>query len=164
MKILRNPPRGGFFGCDRGRLLGNLLIVWYNWSMKKIFSWFLGMVISLMGFSVLVLPVSAITCPTGSARTSADDLSLCNVPTEVDIDNGDTSLFGKLSTIINVALALIAFVAVAFIIIAGVQFTTSQGDPGKIAKAKHTIMYAVIGLVVALLAFAIVNFVLTNIF
>ena len=40
---------------------------------------------------------------------------------------------------------------------------TSAGDPGKVKKAKDTILYGVIGLVVCVLAFAIVNFVIANI-
>ena len=66
-------------------------------------------------------------------------------------------------SIINVALGLVAVVAVIFIIVGGVQYITSSGDTGKATKARNTILYAVIGLVVALLAFAIVNFVLDSI-
>ena len=54
--------------------------------------------------------------------------------------------------------------AVAFIIFGGFQYTTSAGDPGKVKKAKDTILYGIIGLVVAMLAYAIVNFVLSNVF
>ena len=50
--------------------------------------------------------------------------------------------------------------AVIMIILGGVNYATSQGDPNKVNKAKSTIMYGIIGLVICLLAFAIVNFVL----
>jgi len=73
-------------------------------------------------------------------------------------------LMTTLTTILNVVLGVIGFVAVAMIIIGGLQYTTSAGDTGKVTKAKNTVMYGVIGLIVALLAFAIVNFVLTSIF
>ena len=43
------------------------------------------------------------------------------------------------------------------------MYTTSSGDSAKVKKAKDTIMYGVIGLVIALLAFAIVNFVLSSV-
>ena len=46
------------------------------------------------------------------------------------------------------------------IILGGISYATSQGDPGKVKKGKDTILYGIIGLVVALLAYAIVNFVL----
>ena len=73
-------------------------------------------------------------------------------------------LMSVLTTIINVALGVIGFVAVVMIIMGGVQYTTSSGDAAKVTKAKNTILYGIVGLVVALLAFAIVNFVLGNVF
>ena len=54
---------------------------------------------------------------------------------------------------------LIGGVSAIMIIVGGVQYTTSQGDPGKVKKAKDTIMYGIIGLVIALAAFAIAWFV-----
>ena len=50
------------------------------------------------------------------------------------------------------------------ITVVGVLPFLSNGDAAKLTKAKNTIIYSVIGLVVALLAFAIVNFVLANVF
>jgi hypothetical protein len=46
------------------------------------------------------------------------------------------------------------------IVIGGIKYTTSNGDSSAITSAKNTILYSVVGLVVAILAFAIVNFVL----
>ena len=69
-----------------------------------------------------------------------------------------------INTIINVALGVLGILAVVFIIYGGVMYTTSAGDQAKVKKAKDTIMNGVIGLVVAFLAFAIVNFVLSAIF
>ena len=48
-------------------------------------------------------------------------------------------------------------VAAVFIVVGGFNYMTSAGDAGKVAKAKNTIIYALIGLVVCVLAFAIVN-------
>jgi multisubunit Na+/H+ antiporter MnhB subunit len=67
-----------------------------------------------------------------------------------------------ISTILNVVFGVVGIVAVIMIIIGGVNYTMSQGDSQKIQKAKNTIMYGIIGLVVVLLAFAIVNFVLNG--
>lgn len=66
-------------------------------------------------------------------------------------------------SVINTVLYVLAFIAVIMIIIGGIRYTTSNGDSGSIKSAKDTIMYAVIGLVVAIMAFAIVNFVITNV-
>lgn len=65
--------------------------------------------------------------------------------------------------IINGIVAVLGLVAVVVIIIGGVNYMTSAGDAGKVKKAKDTILYGVIGLVVCVLAFAIVNFVIANI-
>jgi hypothetical protein len=48
------------------------------------------------------------------------------------------------------------------IIFGGIRYVTSTGDSSRVKAAKDTVTYAVIGLIVALLAYAIVNFVLTN--
>ena len=61
-------------------------------------------------------------------------------------------------------IGVIGFIAVAMIVMGGISFATSQGDTSKVAKARNTILYGVVGLVVAILAFAIVNFVLANVF
>lgn len=62
--------------------------------------------------------------------------------------------------IINVAMAVLGVVCVVMLIVGGYNYTMSAGDASKVTKAKNTILYAVIGLVIALLALAIVNFVL----
>lgn len=64
---------------------------------------------------------------------------------------------------LNVIVGILGVVAVVFIVVGGVNYMTSAGDAGKIDKAKKTIIYAVIGLIVSALAFAIVNFVIANI-
>ncbi len=66
--------------------------------------------------------------------------------------------------IINIVIAVLGIVAVLFVVIGAAQYVTSQGDPGKTKKAKDTILYAILGVVLATLAYAIVNFVLANVF
>lgn len=60
--------------------------------------------------------------------------------------------------IINGIILVLGTVAVIFIIYGGVTYMTSLGDPGKIKKARDAILYAVIGLVICVLAYAITNF------
>ena len=62
--------------------------------------------------------------------------------------------------IVNAIIFIIGIVAVVMIILGGISYATSQGDPSKVKKGKDTILYGIIGLIVALLAYAIVNFVL----
>ena len=78
--------------------------------------------------------------------------------------SGDpNALKDNIMTVINWVLGIIGIVCVIVIIIGGVQYMTSTGDPGKVKKAKDTLLYAIIGLVVVILAAAIVNFVIANI-
>ena len=57
-------------------------------------------------------------------------------------------------------ISIMGLVAVAFIVLGGYNYMTSFGDPEKLAKAKKTILYAVIGLIICALAFAIANWVI----
>lgn len=72
---------------------------------------------------------------------------------------GDGSLF---KTITNVLLFLIGAVSVIMLIIGGFRYVLSNGDSTQVTNAKNTIFYAVIGIVVALLAYAIVNFIVSS--
>lgn len=71
------------------------------------------------------------------------------------------------NSIIKMALqifsAIVGVIAVVVIIISGVKYITSGGDSGKTAQAKDTLLYAVIGLVVALLAQVIVQLVINKV-
>lgn len=100
-------------------------------------------------------------CPDGS-KADGGSLADCN-KTLGNAGNNSNDLMETASRLINVVIGVIGFVAVVVIILGGVQYTTSAGDPGKVKKAKDTILYGIIGLVVAILAFAIINFVLSAI-
>ncbi len=67
-----------------------------------------------------------------------------------------------IQTITQLAFGIIGIVAVIYIIIAGLQLVTSGGNPEAAKKARETIIYAVIGLVVCISAEVIVTFFLTN--
>jgi len=72
----------------------------------------------------------------------------------------DEELPNMITSVVNLLLAVLGFVAVLMIIIGGIRYATSNGDASQTKAAKDTVLYAVIGLVVAILAYAIVNFVL----
>lgn len=72
---------------------------------------------------------------------------------------GDEGIF---KTITNVLLFIIGAISVIMLIIGGIRYTTSNGDSTAVTNAKNTILYAVVGIVVALLAYALVNFVISS--
>lgn len=113
----------------------------------------------------MVLPVSAKKlCPDGKTEWTSDYAQDCLKAGNNSVNSEQTNLMGVLNVVINVVLGVVGFVAVAMIIMGGISYTTSQGDAAKTTKARNTILYGVVGLVIALLAFAIVNFVLSNVF
>lgn len=70
---------------------------------------------------------------------------------------------GVANFIINIVIGLLEVGAVVAIIYSGFTYVNSRNDPGKITKAKQIIMYAIIGMLIGALAFAIVNFVIGEI-
>ena len=76
------------------------------------------------------------------------------MPTELVGENG---IFLQIT---NTILYAVGIIAVVMLIWGGVRYIISGGDGKKVTDAKNTILYAILGLVVALLSYAIVNFVL----
>lgn len=71
----------------------------------------------------------------------------------------DETINPVIQNVINLLLWAIGLISVIMIIIGGIRYTMSNGDANMVRAAKDTVMYAVIGLVVAMLAYSIVNFV-----
>ena len=67
---------------------------------------------------------------------------------------------GVFQDITDVLLFIIGAVSVVMLIIGGIRYTISQGDSSAVTSAKNTILYAVIGLVVAILAYAVIHYVI----
>lgn len=103
----------------------------------------------------MAAPVGAIDVLRDSCSAGGNDNAVCKA-------KGDDAMV-TVKNVINMLLFIVGIVAVISIIIGGIMYTTSNGDQGNVKKAKDTIMYAVIGLVVAILAFAIVTFVVASV-
>jgi len=78
--------------------------------------------------------------------------------------NGQTAnLFGStgiFSTITNVLLFLLGAISVIMIIVGGLRYVISGGNSNNVTAAKNTILYAIVGVIIAMLSYAIINFVL----
>ena len=79
-------------------------------------------------------------------------------PEQVSSGDGLTQIIHA----INWAIGMAGVVCVVFIVVGGFGYMTSAGDPAKLQKAKKTIVYAIIGLIIVALSFAITNFVINN--
>lgn len=73
-----------------------------------------------------------------------------------------TGTGGVFTTVVNIALFIIGALSVIMLIYGGIRYTVSGGDSGSVTAAKNTILYAIIGIVVAIFAYAIVNFVIAE--
>lgn len=79
-----------------------------------------------------------------------------------DPGNQPTSIFGNggvFTTVINTMLFIVGILSVVMIIFAGIRYVTAHGDKAQVQAASQTLIYAIVGLVVAILAYAIVNWV-----
>jgi hypothetical protein len=72
---------------------------------------------------------------------------------------GDGGQGGIFKTVTNVLLFLIGAISVIMLIVGGIRYVVSGGDSTAVQNAKNTILYAIVGVVVAILAYAVVNFV-----
>ncbi len=84
-------------------------------------------------------------------------------PESLNIPQGNKITSATVEDIMEVVFGIAGAVALLIIVLAGLRYTTSQGDPSSTAKAKSAIIYALIGLMIALLGFAIVRFVVRNV-
>src|SRR3990167_8668736 len=82
----------------------------------------------------------------------APDSTVCKDAggTQTKSDNSIYGPNGVLTKAINILSIIIGIAAVVVIIIAGIQYMLSTGDPTKVNNSKNTIIYAVVGLVIAL--------------
>ena len=110
-------------------------------------------VIIMLG--VVLVPLSA----TANAVNVFGGCSGGNTAGAICASQGD-SLKKLMGNIVNILIYISGSIAVIVIIIGGIKYVTSGGDSGQMSNAKDTILYAVIGLVVIVMAYAIVNFVL----
>lgn len=125
----------------------------------------------ILGSALLVLGISLLFVPSTSlAKVTIDDANAENhrvacdkksgtVDGDGNCSEGGSDLASIFRTVANIMLFLVGAVAVIMLIVGGFRYVTSNGDQNSVTSAKNTIMYALIGIIVAFLAFAAVNFV-----
>ena len=106
-----------------------------------------------------------------SATSREDFYGVCDDIEDEDVKNlaGCTEASGKNKNVgdlvqrgVNVVISLVGILAVFSIIYGGFTYMTAQSDPAKIKRGKDMVLYAVVALVVAFLAYGIVLFVTKN--
>ena len=108
--------------------------------------------------STTAAPTTPSTTPTSNPPTCGTDSTICN-----PIGGGKVNdLPALIVLIIKYLIALVGMVAVLMIIIGGYQMVTSVGNEETYKKAKHTITYAIVGLVLAVLSYSIAAIIETS--
>ena len=110
---------------------------------------------------ILIIGLLGVFTPAVSA---ANGINICSEENQNSVycqnkDKGEDQVNGIIKTIVEVLLTAVGAISIIMIVIGGILFALSSGDTQKAAKARSTILYAVVGLIVSVFASAIVNFV-----
>lgn len=98
--------------------------------------------------------LAADECDTSSGLSGGMDCAKNDdMPEELTGDNG------IVTTVINTMLFIVGILSVVMIIFAGIRYVTAHGDKGQVESAKNTLIYAIVGLIVSIVAYALVNWV-----
>lgn len=124
-------------------------------------------IIKKISQGLLLVPLMALTVGFAAPAAYAVD---CD-PNDLDVGSGaacaqgnntSDTLFGEESifkSITNILLFLIGAISVIMLIVGGIRYVISGGDQNQVTSAKNTILYAIVGIVVAFLAYAAINFI-----
>ncbi|MBI5254567.1 hypothetical protein HY932_02190 [Candidatus Falkowbacteria bacterium] len=95
----------------------------------------------------------------------AIDLStkLGEAGTEMGVQPGGTELPAKIGAALKVVIGISGIILAILVVYAGVTWMTAGGDPGAVKKAREHIVNGVIGLIICLLAYALTQFIVTQI-
>jgi sorbitol-specific phosphotransferase system component IIC len=110
---------------------------------------------------LLVTTLSIFTAPVSLAfdRTMSEGAESARGVDQAATLFGATGIF---TTISNVMLFIVGAISVIMVIIGGLRYVISGGNSTNITAAKNTILYAIVGLIIAIMAYAIINFVLES--
>lgn len=117
--------------------------------------------------TLLVLAVSALAvgavlfiAPVSVEAFNGTVQSGVNAARGTDVPSALLGDGGVLTTIVNTLLFIIGFLSVIMLIFGGLRYIISGGNAAAVTTAKNTILYAIVGLIIAIFAYAIVNFVI----
>lgn len=118
---------------------------------------------SLRAFALIAIIVAATFAFGSNVSAAGFNMSVADGANAAKGTGQATDLFGQTGTfrtITNVLLYLIGAISVIMLIVGGLRYVVSGGDSTAVQNAKNTILYAVVGIIVAILAYAVVSFVI----
>lgn len=124
--------------------------------MKRFKSIVLSLIVLCNMGAGLMVPAVAYADPKSDACTAIGSDAACGKTTGLQIGNVIKAAVSILSIVVGIA-------AVFMIIISGLKYITSGGDASSVASAKSTLIYSLVGLIIAASAYFLINYVLTNV-
>lgn len=114
-------------------------------------------VLALMSLGVAgILSLSVVSNNAYAQVSSGINAATTNEMKNKQIDGAN----GVIRVISNILIWVVGIVAVIMIVWSGIKYMTAAGDSSKLASAKSSLIYAIVGLIVAIMAYAIVNFIM----
>ena len=121
--------------------------------MKRLPSLMTALVVALgigaLGFATQASAIGTISDGASSARGAQQPINLF----------GNSGVFSQISSVL---LFIVGAIAVIMIVIGGLRYVVSGGDASQVQAAKNTILYSLVGIIIAILAYAAVNFVINS--
>jgi len=105
--------------------------------------------IGVLGFVTQASAIGTISDGASSARGAQQPINLF----------GNSGVFSQISSVL---LFIVGAIAVIMIVIGGLRYVVSGGDASQVQAAKNTILYSLVGIIIAILAYAAVNFVINS--
>ncbi len=118
---------------------------------KKLLAVFAALILGVGLFGTTMPASAAVNVIKNPSGEQADAAKVVN-------NDGNQTFQQTMTRVTSTLLVVLGMIAVIMIVIGGIRYATANGDQSAIKSAKDTILYSVIGIVVAIFAFAIVNF------
>ena len=109
---------------------------------------------------------AAITLAVGKTMSAVAEGNAQTVQDGVDaiyVNGLPRNLFDVVKQVSVTVLGVVAIISVIMLIYGGIRYIISGGDSKKVTDAKNTVLYAIIGLIICLLSYAIITFVINTI-
>jgi len=120
-------------------------------------------------FSLMATPAIVTAQPAGDPADATASTSVDEACAAIEALGGtcdetaQSSVTSVVKTVLNVMSFIVGIIAVIMLVVAGIRFMTSGGDPQATSGARNTILYAVIGIVIVIMAQVIIAFVLNKV-
>lgn len=117
----------------------------------------------ICGAAFYTLPATAAdpTCPAGQKYNKS--LNLCETPISPGNLPKSNANKSQIENVIGIVITIIGAIAFLMVVLSGFRYVLAGGEPEKLAKARNALIFALVGLLIAITAQAIVSFVVKNI-